>query len=218
MILENKKIKKYKYISFDIFDTLLERKVLLPSEIFRNTGIKVFGKKQGIDFFYLRQKAEKYCYKELGAKTSLDNIYEQLNKVYGEELSTQLKREEIFQELSNCYPKKRIKSLYDFANKQNKRILIISDMYLPSDVIKKMLYKCGYSKYEKLYVSNECSFSKKSGKLFNYVLNDQNISSDEILHIGDSITADILGAKKANINSIFVPKRKMIVRKIKDVL
>lgn len=51
MILENKKIKKYKYISFNIFDTLLERKVLLPNEIFRNTGIKVLGKKQGIDFF-----------------------------------------------------------------------------------------------------------------------------------------------------------------------
>lgn len=35
-----KKIDKYPYVSFDVFDTLLERKCLIPQKLFLMLGIK----------------------------------------------------------------------------------------------------------------------------------------------------------------------------------
>lgn len=49
------------------------------------------------------------------------------------------------------------------------------------------------------------------------VMEDQGFSENEIIHVGDSVKADILGAKKVGINSIFIPRRKMLKRYLKKV-
>ena len=73
---------------------------------------------------------------------------------------------------------------------KEKHILIISDMYLPSEVIQKMLKACNILDYEKIYVSNEYGVNKISGILFKKVIQDKKINAYEMIHIGDSIKAD----------------------------
>ena len=48
-------------------------------------------------------------------------------------------------------------------------------------------------------------------------MEDQGFSENKIIHVGDSVKADILGAKKVGINSIFIPRRKMLKRYLKKV-
>ena len=48
-------------------------------------------------------------------------------------------------------------------------------------------------------------------------MEDQGFSENEIIHVGDSVKADILGAKKVGINSIFIPRKKMLKRYLKKV-
>ena len=208
-------LDKYPYVSFDVFDTLLERKCLTPENIFYETGQKIIG--EGFFFKRVRQEAEKKAYQEYGAKTNLNQIYSYIDNFDNATLC-ELKREEIAQEIENCYPKKNISALYNYIEKHKKHVLIISDMYLSADTILKMLKKAGYENFDKLYVSNEIGVDKRSGKLFQYVLKDQKITSGQLIHIGDSIRADFLGARKESIKSIFIPKKKIIVRKIKNVL
>lgn len=208
----SKIIDKYPYVSFDVFDTLLERKCLIPENIFYKTGENILG--QGEMFQKLRQEAQKKAYAKFGQKTTLNCIYSQISE-FNNEVLEELKKEEIKQEIYNCYPKAKIFKNYQYALNENKHILIISDMYLSSTVISKMLNKAGYSDFDKLYVSNEYGDGKKSGKLFQDALKEQNISPCNLIHIGDSIRADILGSRKVGVKSIFVPKKKLLVRKIK---
>ena len=110
-----------------------------------------------------------------------------------------LKNIEIDMEIRKCVPNSSIISIFKYAKSANKRIFIISDMYLSKLVIEKMLSKCNVSGYEKLYVSCECNCNKLSGKLFEYVLQKNNLNHREIVHFGDSIRADFLGAFKSHV-------------------
>lgn len=87
-------------------------------------------------------------------------------------------------------------------------------MYLPQDVIVKMLNKCGVFVANKIYVSNECGVNKISGNLFHYVMEENELEPHEWLHIGDSIRADCIGAIKAGIKFCPVNRKNRLRRLI----
>ena len=73
--------KHYDIISFDIFDTLIERKVSRPSDIFRLTGEKVLGKAEAEEFCQKRILAERTAREGRNSQeTDLDGIYDNLLK------------------------------------------------------------------------------------------------------------------------------------------
>ena len=209
-----KKIDKYPYVSFDVFDTLLERKCLIPQKLFFNVGDKVLNR--GKAFLKIRQEAEEKAYQQYGSGANLDNIYKNILQ-YDDSVIDELKKEEIKQELENSQARGNIQDIYNYAISKNKGIYIISDMYLPEEIILKMLNINGESGFTRVYVANVYAVDKRSGKLFKKVMEDQGFSENEIIHVGDSVKADILGSKKAGINSIFIPRRKMLKRYLKKV-
>jgi len=100
-----------------------------------------------------------------------------------------------------------------------KKIIIISDMYLDINTIKKILDKNGYSDYYKLYLSSEIGLKKSTGNLFRYVLEDLGIKPNQLIHIGDNIKSDFIQAKRNKIQSILIPTYINYRRfKIKDKL
>ena len=103
-------------------------------------------------------------------------------------------------------------SIFYSALNQGKRVYIISDMYLPKPVIQEMLEKCGVSGEEKLYVSNTYGVNKISGKLFEIVTREGNLDKKRMLHIGDSLKADCLGAIKAGIGFYHVSRKNRLER------
>ena len=208
--LDIEKIKKiineYEYVSFDIFDTLIKRDVENPNDVFTIVG-KIFYKKNNT-FKEDRLKAEQIARKKLNKKEEilLDEIYNILIKDYNYSLedAKKLKTIEIDTEINLCTKNKDIYKIYKYCLEANKKIIIVSNMYLDENTINKILNYNGYKQY-KLYLSSTIG-KKKNGTLFEYVLNDLNIKRNQIIHIGDSYKNDYLAAKKNKIKTIRIPK------------
>ena len=73
-----------------------------------------------------------------------------------------LQRLERETELQVCCPNLPMKAIYEKALKGQKRILIVSDMYLEEPLIIKILERCGYHGYEKLYLSSAYGMCKST--------------------------------------------------------
>lgn len=206
--------KHYQVISFDIFDTLIERKVYKPSDIFILTGQKVLGEKRAEEFCQKRILAEQIARrKKESREVVLNEIYQELFLEYGEQCNI-LKENEIFFEVKMCQKKEELFPFFHACCLSEKEVYLISDMYLPLEVIKTILKQCGIEQYKMLYVSNEFSRNKRSGELFKFVLNENKINAETMVHIGDSIRADVLGAYKAGIHAVLVKRKNRIGRLI----
>lgn len=184
MILKNKKL-----VGCDVFDTAIQRKTYTPKGIF-----ELIEQQVGNDFKNKRVKAEELAYEKYGCRANIYNIYEQLP-----EFKAEL---EIQTELENCEPNPLIYDRYLETDLDEVEVVFISDMYLPSTVIKQMLEKCGYEN-PTLFVSNEHNAHKGDGSLFKVV--EEKIGRNIDLHFGDNYLADILGAKKVNIKPQYIP-------------
>lgn len=199
-------VRRFDVVTFDIFDTLIERCVTTPQEIFRLAGRKILGNEKADAFFLDRQAAEKKAReKRADGEVTLEEIYAELYTIY-ENMTDSLMWSEINTELASCRPKIQNKEWMEWCLKQRKKVYLVSDMYLPSGLIREMLYRCGIQGYHKLYVSGEYRSNKTTGELFRKMLEENCLLPKQVLHIGDSFHADILGAHKVGIHSVFLMK------------
>ena len=215
---ELRRSKKYDIISFDVFDTLITRECEEPKDIFLYVGeLMLPSSIDAFNFMTRRASAESVArQKSVTGEVTIDDIYMQLEKYYGE-LSTKLKEKEIEMEIEKCRPRNKLVNLYKSFIESGKKVILISDMYLSSEVITKMLSKCGIEGHDALYVSNECGCDKISGQLFIKARDDFGMTNGYHLHYGDSLKADYLGAKKGGVTPRFILKEhwlKKIVKKI----
>ena len=130
---------KEKIVSFDIFDTLVRRLVYEPRQIFPlmvksalHRGI-VLPK----DFIKLRFEAERWANKELGY-ANIYEIYDRIENLNGDTRDAALKLE-LETEIELCVPNSEIVALYKRCIHNKKRVIIISDMYLPENLLIKIL-------------------------------------------------------------------------------
>ncbi|EFN9091658.1 hypothetical protein D6P05_27130, partial [Escherichia coli] len=96
--------------------------------------------------------------------------------------------------------------IFEHAKKLDKKIVLTSDMYLKSDVIEVILQKNKITGYDKIYLSSEIGLKKKTGDLFKYVINDNRVNNNEILHIGDNIEGDVRVPSGMGINTYHIPR------------
>lgn len=193
-----KKVSPYDFVSFDIFDTLLKRDVPSPEDVF-----SIVEKKTGqIGFAHERIHAEVRC-RHLSTKEeiTLDDIYLNIDAKY-----VNCKRIEL--EVENLLLKKNLwfDSVYNYCRQHNKTILVTSDMYLPQEFIEKILKREGIL-YDYLFLSSTEKVQKRTGNLFKRELNVIGISPKQLIHIGDSLGSDWIGAKKAGIKSLLIPRK-----------
>ena len=216
-----KKLDKYEYISFDIFETLIRRDVKFPKDIFDLVEISYNKKTNKIiqDFRINRINSEISARKNSKAEeVTLNDIYDELKNYYKSDEIKKLKEEEINIELELCHFNKDIEEIYKYCIENNKKIVITSDMYLEEDIIKKILNNNNI-KYNKLYLSSTLNKTKRTGSLYRYVLEDLNINNNQIIHIGDNLKSDIKMSKKLGIDSIKINyKNKLKYYNIDNVL
>lgn len=193
-----KKIAPYNIISFDIFDTLLKRDVPIPSDVF--SIVENISKKIG--FKDARIKAEVTCRRQsMNEEVSLDDIYRFMDVQYAE-----CKHEELSVESSVLRKNMWFEPIYRYCRKQRKTILLTSDMYLPQEFIEKILQREGI-RYDRLFLSSTEGVQKRTGNLYKREINTLKIHSKELVHIGDSLGSDWLGAKKAGVKTILIPRK-----------
>ena len=164
--------------SFDIFDTLVARRVINPEDIFSIIEEKF----PFPNFKHYRTIAQKY------SNHTIDDIYIKFKEIYmiDDSLAELLKKFEIETEINNCY---LISTNY---NRIKDGDILISDMYLKREDIIKILHSIGFTKQVTIFVSPN---GKKSGSIWNIVKDKYSIN----LHLGDNQHSDIYMAKKAGI-------------------
>lgn len=184
-------------VTFDIFDTLLCRTVLRPTDVFRLMDEKTEDKA------YLFSEERMRAEQELGIDNyNLDEIYYQImeNNDESEKEINRLKELEIETETRVLQKRKVMCNLLEYAHRQRKKVYLLSDMYIPGEIIKEILYKKGIEHYDGLYISADYRISKEEG-LFEIVKKEKKIEVSEWLHIGDNPVSDIDTAAKLGIKT-----------------
>ena len=193
-------IDKHDIISFDIFDTLLLRPYVKPTDLFFHLE-----RLENVDGFHnARIEAERQARKTHSdlEDITIDEIYDEIADKY-----KPLKQKEMDLERQVLQPNPEMKEVFDYALKQNKKIIIVSDMYLPAKFLSDVLIEKGYDGFEKIYVSCEYRKTKWTGNLYKNVLSEQKIKGKDVLHIGDNVDSDKNRAEKGGISAILYTKK-----------
>lgn len=204
-------IVQCEYISFDIFDTAVVRPFYNPKDLWKILNSYFEQVCQvNICFSKIRSYAEKIAREEekLKEDITLDSIYVQINRIFGipKDICSYLKKKECELEVFFASKRTYTSELYMYARKLNKKIIFISDMYLDKQTLKEILNKCGYTKYDKIFVSSQYGLLKKGGGLYKEVLKELGIEGDSILHIGDNEESDVKWAQENGLKCFFIPK------------
>ncbi|WP_421284420.1 HAD-IA family hydrolase [Aeromonas veronii] len=209
---------QYKIISFDIFDTLLVRPFSKPTDLFCHIEEQAYKKTGGkvSNFSKLRVDAErelrneKECSYSKNKEIQLFDIYERINEKVNNILTKaelqDLASLEVNEEITCLYPRKSGINLFEEAKRCGKQVIITSDMYLPRDVILKILDKNNIHGFDKLYLSSEIGLRKHEGELFGFILKDTRVKPENILHIGDNEHGDIKMAEAHGIKTLWTPR------------
>ena len=183
-----KEAEPFDVITFDVFDTLLIRDVMKPTDVFQLS----YGKGGR----YLRSLAEIVAKKRSGTgEASLTEIDRYCPYSCDRERKLEKKL---------CRVNPDMYAVYLALQKAGKKLYAISDMYLSSEEITDLLKAAGYDL--PVMVSCEMGCSKKNGELFRRFLETCGYAPEQVLHIGDDPAADGTGAEKAGIRSLLIPK------------
>ena len=168
--------------SFDLFDTLVARRCHEPTTIF----LAVERKSGVADFAHLRHTFEMRLF---GKRLyGLDDVYAALSAELGwsPQLVAKLKMLELMEEWDNLFP------IAEVVSRFGPNDIVISDMYLPFDFIKKIVEeKCGL-RGRTIILSN---YGKHLGVVWPQLLTQCEITR----HYGDNVHADIASPSRFGI-------------------
>ncbi len=195
-------IKASKAVSFDIFDTLITRRVSDPKIVFDIIEHQhTQSEPAALSFFEQRMAAAGNALSSQNRPVDdipIDTIYQHM--VFHTDADLE-KRTEI--KLCVAHPIGRI--LYDYAMSLGKTIYITSDMYLDVDTIRTILIDHGYDRWSGFFLSSEQGRKKDTGRLFGLVTEHaklEGILPNEILHIGDNWDGDIKHSRQAGLTAV----------------
>lgn len=198
-------IDRYQYISFDVFNTLINRSFAQPYDLFLVMQQYCTDEKMDIPdhFAEKRKEAELRINEKIGRPARLQEVYDELRQELGDN-TDRLMTLEIRMELDSCTPNPQCVGWFNQCIAAGKFVVLISDMYLPAQIIAKMLEKCGIHGYRRLFVSCEFGTRKRDGSLFRTVLNELHIHSGELIHIGDNSQSDFFAPLAMGIMAVKV--------------
>ena len=218
-----------KLYSFDIFDTLITRSVSAPVGIFLYVQDKIkesgsaFPKYFADNYFKIRPWAESNA-REYNAKStlyrgddrleiSLDMIFERIQAVYGltDEQVNSLREWELEAEYASSMPIYENIEILKQLKAANEKVVLISDMYLSEDFVRKMLVKADPIFADiPIFVSSESGHQKTTKRLFLEVYHSLDYNYGEWIHYGDNPRADGACPRALGIKNVKLPEPKLL--------
>ncbi len=197
-----KEIDQHDVISFDVFDTLLIRKVYEPQDVFTLLD-QEYETKYSFLFSEERKRAENMLLEY--TEPNIYQIYEQMRKNHpalSKQDCEEMIRTELKKEMQVFMVREKMKECLQYCSNHKKRVFFISDMYLPKTILSEILANFGIAQYEKLIVSCDYGVSKRNG-LFQQI--KKYLKKDEAcLHIGDNPEADGKAAEKEGLDVFLI--------------
>lgn len=205
-----RRIDNAQIVSFDIFDTLIMRKIFSPEDVFRLLGNRTKELNINTDIGAVRAKISAKC----DSCASIDDIYMAIKQEtdLSDEVIEDIKTIERDIDEQLCVARNDIAKLYEYCIESGKEVYLISDMYYTLQDIKQLLDKCGLSVIDDrhIWISCEKKKDKISGSMWKEYLTavGENV---KCIHIGDNKIGDIENPAKYGIDSYYVMSGKDMV-------
>ncbi len=201
-----RKIDEYPCVSFDIYNTLVHRDCYKPTELFCFLEEEIDERyHMESHFASLRVSAEMAAFRKSSSEeVTIHQIYSELSMGLSDlEMNWVMEREQALED-EFCRWNPLMQPIYEYCRANKKKILVISDMYLPQNKIAKILGKLGIQ-YDALFVSSEVQKTKGSGNLFLRVLAELKLQPADVLHIGDNKWGDFLMPMRLGMGAVHIP-------------
>ncbi len=205
--------QQFRFISVDVFDTLLLRRCGAPTDAFRHAGQLLEQTHQlplgctADDYAPLRIQAELTCRQQHGAgEISLQQILagmpgdvEQQQAYASAELQTE-------QQL--CVPNRALIAALQQLQQAGIQVVLLSDMYLNAQQIRQYLFQQQpFLLSLPLYVSSDTGVAKHDGRAYSFLQQQLIIDPRSWLHIGDHWQADVVNARASGLNAAWYSPR-----------
>lgn len=214
--------KTFDIISFDFFDTLVIRDIEPPDLIKRKTAeyAYILLLEQGIivtpsQFQAIRDQLEKKSRKEAHSVYGLDHeisifdLFQATLEACGVSdingVAAQILNFEIETELHCLTLQNGALELLRTLFHQGKKLIVVSDMYLRKEDIRRICNYFGISDFiSHIFVSSDQRLAKYSGKIYDIVLSELGVSSEKLIHIGDNHHSDFFMPSLKKIKSLWL--------------
>ncbi|KAB1071333.1 HAD family hydrolase [Tamlana haliotis] len=221
-ILSNPRIK---HIFSDYFDTIVHRTVH-PNYVLRlwaKKMIQQLAMPLSIDeLYFTRLESTKYLVSalkrdasEINYEVLISEIYTRLNNNNLEGHANSIEHFIKISEEVECSTEYSVQFLNDetvntLKHLQSKglKIYCVSDFYTSEKLIKKLIKAHGLSDiFEAVFVSSDQGFSKHVGGIYEHLLDQLDITSDQVTMFGDNYKSDFINAEKIGIKAYFIPNK-----------
>lgn len=207
-----------KIISFDIFDTLVFRKVSRAIDVFLKVGeeelvLNKFG--TSYNFQTKRVLAEKLAREEFWQEEEIT-----LEKIYNKFTLSEIEKKSILNlelnaEYETIFINPQIKKWISLALERDKKIIFTSDMYLSKKQVEFLVFDKLELQFEKkIYMSSEYNLTKHTGNMFNKIIEDNKCLASNILHIGDNKYSDFTIPTSLGLYSIYYNHKEKYTERI----
>lgn len=201
-------INEFDVISFDVFDTLLNRGYVAPSDLWHD----IEKRERANGFFKARHKAdqETYCAAtKRGGEHTIDEVY----KLMGDKWKS-FKEIELEYERRSLVGNPEMIEVWNHAGELGKKRVIISDMYVDEDWLKKTLRDNGVDGWDGFYLSSKFQKRKATGELYKVVMRDfgafptsvEDERTLRFLHVGDNKWSDVTKAEENGFVAVRTPR------------
>ena len=223
-ILEKSQIPQdTKIISFDLFDTLLTRRVT-PGTVLSIFYQKIadLSKKNKDD---VRKTFDRLYNQHSSQSKASGADYEVLASEFLSEFSdvVGLARpmvDQIFIDIESAllfYRFPDIKRVLTDLKARGFKLIVTSDMYLGGSIIEEILSRSGLlDSFSKVYVSSDYGLLKREGGLFKHIIATEGIKPHQVLHLGDNQKADIEVPRTLGLNVLPVSRGDLDRQFLKD--
>lgn len=224
-------------VTFDLFDTLLVRRIHDPDLVKIPVArfVANMAQEKGLNWNWqqvqdLRDSIETRHRQETG-KSFADHeacyplyIHELLAEIFGddanEELFNRVADHEVAMENSVLVPRGELVDWLIELHQQGKKVIVVSDIYLPAIYLERFIQHAGFRSHVDAVVSSADTFlAKASGKAFPLLEDKYQLNRKRWLHIGDNPISDGLrpleyGLQVLVLHDSSEMQRKSLVRRL----
>lgn len=197
-------------VSVDVFDTCLTRDIAAPTDLFYLLGRDILPRfdrdvtPEAVEHF-VAARGQAYASARQAAGTedvTLKEIWDHLCRAMHWNDSNELWHHELCFEEKHLFPVSAARQLIQDLRAEGKKIVFISDTYLPNSSVARWLTEHAFmAPGDRLYTSGEIGKKKCTGSLFLHVLDEENLKAAQLVHIGDDPLCDFAVPRRLGIGA-----------------
>lgn len=202
-------------LSLDVFDTILVRRCLAPQDVFSwieaRNGQAGFARNR-----VMAEAAARKAHRDRGMEVTLEEIYAILEAqgALPAADAIQAVEQELCAEETFLFRSPSAAALIEEARARGIRIIAVSDIYLQSHQVARLLRSCDVDLDEVYASADFCAsnLGKYNGTIFDHVAMREGVAPNRILHIGDNRVSDVLHARAAGWNGVLISQMHDVMR------